>query len=32
MTVSPNDLIHVDRHGAIVIPPEAVTEILAASH
>ena len=30
MTVSPNDVIHADRHGAVVIPPEAVTEIPAA--
>ncbi len=30
MTVSPNDVIHADRHGAIVIPPEAVKEIPAA--
>ncbi|HEV2302688.1 MAG TPA: RraA family protein [Stellaceae bacterium] len=27
MIVSPNDLIHADRHGAVVIPPEAVAEI-----
>jgi regulator of RNase E activity RraA len=31
MTVSPNDVIHADRHGAIVIPPEAVNEIPAAA-
>jgi regulator of RNase E activity RraA len=30
MTVSPNDIIHTDRHGAVVIPPEVVTEIPAA--
>jgi hypothetical protein len=30
MTVSPNDVIHADRHGAVVIPPEAVKEIPAA--
>jgi regulator of RNase E activity RraA len=30
MTVSPNDVIHADRHGAVVIPPEAVREIPAA--
>jgi len=28
--VSPNDVIHADRHGAVVIPPEAVKEIPAA--
>jgi regulator of RNase E activity RraA len=27
MLVSPDDLIHADRHGAVVIPPEAVAEI-----
>jgi regulator of RNase E activity RraA len=31
MTVSPNDIIHADRHGAVVIPPEVVTEIPAAA-
>jgi len=30
MTVSPNDVIHADRHGAVVIPPEAVKEIPAS--
>src|SRR5258707_3649861 len=30
MTVSPNDVIHADRHGAVVIPPEAVKEIPSA--
>ena len=30
MTVSPNDVIHADRHGAVVIQPEAVKEIPAA--
>src|ERR1700758_5887237 len=30
MTVSPNDVIHADRHGAVVIPPEAGKEIPAA--
>jgi regulator of RNase E activity RraA len=30
MLVSPNDLIHADRHGAVVVPPEAVKEIPAA--
>src|SRR5690349_24410936 len=27
MGVSPNDIIHADRHGAVVIPPEAVSKI-----
>jgi regulator of RNase E activity RraA len=30
MTVSPNDVIHADRHGAVVIPFEAISEIPAA--
>ena len=30
MTVSPNDVIHADRHGAVVIRPEAIKEIPAA--
>ena len=30
MVVSPNDVIHADRHGAVVVPPEAVREIPAA--
>ncbi len=30
MLVSPNDVIHADRHGAVVVPPEAVKEIPAA--
>lgn len=31
MVVSPNDVIHADRHGAVVIPPEAVKELPAAA-
>jgi regulator of RNase E activity RraA len=31
MAVSPNDIIHADRHGAVVIPPDAVKEIPAAA-
>ncbi|MGC2200927.1 MAG: RraA family protein [Stellaceae bacterium] len=31
MVVSPNDVIHVDRHGAVVVPPEAVKDIPAAA-
>ena len=31
MLVSPNDVIHADRHGAVVIPPEAIKEIPAAA-
>jgi regulator of RNase E activity RraA len=30
MIVSPNDVIHADRHGAVVIPAEAVKDIPAA--
>jgi regulator of RNase E activity RraA len=31
MIVSPNDVIHADRHGAVVIPAEAVKHIPAAA-
>jgi Aldolase/RraA len=31
MLVSPNDIVHADRHGAVVIPPEAVKEIPTAA-
>ena len=31
MLVSPGDLVHADRHGAVVIPPEAVAEIPKAA-
>jgi regulator of RNase E activity RraA len=27
MHVSPGDLIHADRHGAVIVPPDAVTEV-----
>jgi regulator of RNase E activity RraA len=30
MIVSPNDVIHADRHGAVVVPAEAVKEIPSA--
>jgi regulator of RNase E activity RraA len=30
MLVSPNDVVHADRHGAVVVPHEAVKEIPAA--
>ena len=30
MLVSPNDIIHADRHGAVVVPREAVKELPAA--
>ncbi len=30
MLVSPNDVIHADRHGAVVIPPDAVKKLPAA--
>ena len=31
MMVSPNDIIHADRHGAVVVPPDAVKQIPAAA-
>jgi regulator of RNase E activity RraA len=31
MIVSPNDVIHADRHGAVVVPPEAIKQIPAAA-
>src|SRR5579863_855606 len=31
MVVSPGDLIHADRHGAVVIPPDAVADIPKAA-
>jgi regulator of RNase E activity RraA len=31
MVVSPNDVIHADRHGAVVVPAEAVKAIVAAA-
>jgi regulator of RNase E activity RraA len=31
MIVSPNDVIHADRHGAVVVPAEAVKQIPAAA-
>lgn len=31
MRVSPGDLIHADRHGALVIPPEAAPELAKAA-
>ena len=30
LVVAPGDLIHADRHGAVVIPPEAVPELAGA--
>jgi regulator of RNase E activity RraA len=30
MVVSPNDIIHADRHGAVVVRPEAIKELPAA--
>jgi regulator of RNase E activity RraA len=30
MIVSPNDVIHADRHGAVVVPAEAIKELPAA--
>ena len=31
MVVSPNDVIHADRHGAVVVPAEAIKAIAAAA-
>jgi regulator of RNase E activity RraA len=31
MVVSPNDVIHADRHGAVVVPAEAVKDLPAAA-
>jgi len=31
MVVSPNDIIHADRHGAVVVPPDAVNELPMAA-
>ena len=31
MTVQPRDLIHADRHGAVVIPPEAAGAVFGAA-
>jgi regulator of RNase E activity RraA len=30
LSVRPGDLLHADRHGAVIIPPEAVAELPAA--
>lgn len=30
MAVAPGDLVHADRHGALVVPPEVVTDLSAA--
>ena len=30
LTVSTNDIVHMDQHGAVMIPPEAVEKIPAA--
>ena len=30
LTVTPGDLVHADRHGAVVIPPEVVPHLAAA--
>lgn len=32
LTVAPGDLIHADRHGAVVIPPDVVDQLAAAIH
>jgi regulator of RNase E activity RraA len=31
MVVSPNDVVHADRHGAVVVPAEAINELPAAA-
>jgi regulator of RNase E activity RraA len=31
MVVSPNDVVHADRHGAVVVPSEAIKELPAAA-
>jgi regulator of RNase E activity RraA len=31
MVVSPNDVVHADRHGAVVVPTEAVKDLPAAA-
>jgi regulator of RNase E activity RraA len=31
MIVSPNDVIHADRHGAVVVPAEAIRELPSAA-
>ena len=30
MTVAPGDLVHADRHGAVVIPPDVIPNLLTA--
>ena len=30
MRVKPNDLVHADRHGAVVVPPDAIGKLAAA--
>ncbi len=30
MTVAPGDILHADRHGAVVVPPEAIDRLPAA--
>lgn len=32
MTVRPGDLVHADRHGAVVVPPEVIPELKVAIH
>jgi regulator of RNase E activity RraA len=32
MTVNPGDLVHADRHGAVVIPAAIAREVAAAAH
>ncbi len=30
LTVAPGDLVHADRHGAVVIPPDVVPHLVTA--
>ena len=30
LTVAPGDLVHADRHGAVVVPPEVIPMLSAA--
>ncbi len=30
LTVAPGDLIHADRHGAVIVPPDVITHLAAA--
>lgn len=32
LTVRPGDLVHADRHGAVVVPPEVIDQLAGAIH